>query len=275
MPTDKSRFSLILRHASQLVCVSSNGALLKRGASMNDVCVIEDGALVVALDGRIAFVGPTRVLDQTHPFNDRAAFEAETEVNAAGKAVVPGLVDGHSHPVWAGNRVHEFAEKLSGASYLEIHGRGGGIQLTVRETRNRSAEELLAGLKQRLDRMLRLGTTLLEAKSGYGLDLESEVKLLKVLRKADEEHHVDIVGNYCGAHSVPVGVDKAKYVEEVVSTHMPEIQRLTKLGEISPELIDVGSLFFFCFSRVLENPGDLMFSVCVCFAVGILRKWSL
>ena len=116
--------------------------------------------------------------------------------------VVPGFCDGHSHPVFAGDRVHEFIMKLEGKSYMEIHQAGGGINFTITHTRNSSQTELLQLLIQRLDNMLQQGTTLLEAKSGYGLDLDTEVKMMKVLKDANEQHAIDIVVNYCGAHAI-------------------------------------------------------------------------
>jgi len=114
--------------------------------------------------------------------------------------VIPGFCDAHTHPVWSGDRVHEFVMKIEGKSYMEIHKKGGGIMFTVDHTRNSSEEELLDLLVERLNKMKQLGTTLVEAKSGYGLNLETEVKMMKVLKKANDQHELDIVVNYCGAH---------------------------------------------------------------------------
>ena len=126
-------------------------------------------------------------------------------ISAEGGAVLPGLVDGHTHPVWAGDRVHEFAMKLAGATYMEVHAAGGGIHFTVERTREASEKELLDLLVPRLRRMLRAGTTTVECKSGYGLNTETEVKMLRVLDSAREIVPIEISSTFCGAHAVPKG----------------------------------------------------------------------
>ena len=110
--------------------------------------------------------------------------------------------------MFAGDRVHEFVMKLQGKSYMEIHEAGGGIGFTVRHVRKATEEELLKGLEERLKAMNRIGTTLVEVKSGYGLDTESEIKMLKVIEMAAKRNKfIDIVANFCGGHSVPEGMD--------------------------------------------------------------------
>jgi len=153
--------------------------------------------------------------------------------------VIPGLVDGHTHAVWAGDRCHEFEMKLQGATYMDIHKAGGGIGFTVKKVRESSAEELMALLKKRLDLMLKNGTTLVEAKSGYGLNLESELKMLEVLHRC--QHPVEIVSNYLGAHSVPKMDHKSvlEYTDEIVNVHLPKIAECVRKGLISPTFIDV------------------------------------
>ena len=141
--------------------------------------------------------------------------------------MIPGLVDAHTHPVWEGDRVHEFAMKVSlythtlsypqvckvlnllvefqlaGATYMDIHAKGGGIHYTVNCVRQATAEQLYSSLDKRLSTMLCCGSTLVEAKSGYGLDLESELKMLRVIERAKREHTVSVSSTYCGAHAVP------------------------------------------------------------------------
>lgn len=129
--------------------------------------------------------------------------------------------------------------KLAGATYMEIHAKGGGIGFTVGHTRNASEEKLLLLLQQRLDRMMRQGTTLVEGKSGYGLETETEMKLLRVLHEADQKHPVDIVSNYCGAHSVPKGSTADATTEDIVVKQLEELRRLRDSGVINPTLIDV------------------------------------
>lgn len=147
--------------AAQLVQVARLGEAYKVGADMNVVEVIEDGVLVVGHDGNIVDVGPADTLMPKYQSSD-----FETDVHYSQGSVVPGFVDAHTHPVWAGDRVNEFKMKLAGATYMDVHKAGGGIGFTVRHTKEASQAELLRSFKQRLHRMLRQGTTLVEAKSG-------------------------------------------------------------------------------------------------------------
>ncbi|CAH0475922.1 unnamed protein product [Peronospora belbahrii] len=139
--------------------------------------------------------------------------------------VLPGFVDAHTHPVWSGNRVNEFAMKLASATYMEFC--------------------------LRLDRMLRCGATLIEAKSGYGLETDTELKMLRVLHAAstgDNAHPVEIVSSYLGGHSVPDGMIVAEVTKDIVSRQIPTVLQAKKDGTISPEFIDV-----FCEKGVFEH----------------------
>jgi len=209
---------------------------------MNNVEVIRNGSMIVGTDGRIVAVGPADEIEKKYK-----NVEADHVLDAKGKCILPGLIDGHTHPVWSGDRVGEFTMKLAGKSYMEIHKAGGGIGFTVRHVRETSEKDLYHSLMDRLDRMLSHGTTTLEAKSGYGLDLKNEVKLLKVLHQAKLSHPIEVVGNYCGAHSVPSGSTAKEATKDIIENQLPEIKRLKDAGEISPELIDV-----FCEKNVFE-----------------------
>jgi imidazolonepropionase len=157
--------------------------------------VIHDGAVVVDDGGFIVFVGSESELE----WSGAAAGDGEENViDCSHYVVLPGLVDGHTHPVWAGDRCQELARKLAGETYMDIHRTGGGIQFTVSATLAATESDLLRDLMDRLDRALRLGTTVMEAKSGYGLSLEGECKLMRVLKRAQELHPVELVVNYCG-----------------------------------------------------------------------------
>ncbi|KAJ0394689.1 hypothetical protein P43SY_005648 [Pythium insidiosum] len=240
-----SSFRLRIFNAKQIVQVCSQRELFKAGKAQGELAIISNGSLVVDNDGRIAAVGSNEEVDawiRAQP----APVKFEKEVDGSEFCVLPGLVDGHTHPVWSGNRVGEFAMKLAGATYMEVHAAGGGINCSVRATRQSSDEELSELLHQRLDRMLRSGTTLIEAKSGYGLEADTEVKMLRVLHNA--KHPVEIVSNFLGAHSVPEGSTAATATEDVIHRQLPAVIQAKKDGLISPEFIDV-----FCEKGVFER----------------------
>ena len=145
-------------------------------------------ANVVIEDGTIAAVGPAEEIRRQHPTEN-----ADETVDAAGRAVVPGFVDPHTHAIFAGDRSDEFEAKLRGKSYNEILEDGGGILRTVRATREVDSQTLVENLLAQLDVMLAHGTTTVEVKSGYGLNVDTELKLLEAIETADEQHPVDVV----------------------------------------------------------------------------------
>jgi len=152
--------------------------------------------------------------------------DEETEIiDAGGSAAMPGLIDCHTHSVFAGSRAHEFARRISGASYEEILSEGFGIHATVKATREASEEALASMLFGRLDTFLSLGVTTVEIKSGYGLDLPSELKMLKVISEVDRRHPVDLVPTFLGAHTLPVEFRsrRRKYLDLVVSKMIPAV----------------------------------------------------
>jgi imidazolonepropionase len=175
----------------------------------------EDAAVAV-VDGEGAAVGSTDDVTREYPPEN-----ALHTVDATGKAVVPGFVDPHTHALFAGDRSDEFEQKLRGKSYEEIMAEGGGILRTVRATRGASEDRLLANLLEHLDVMLAHGTTTVEVKSGYGLDTETELRMLSVIEAADDRHPVDVVATFMGAHAVPEDADADDYVDEVVDEQLP------------------------------------------------------
>ncbi len=185
---------LLIEHATELVTCATGGGP-KRGAAMEDVGIIHDGAVAIR-KGQIVAVGPTALVREQ-------ITSAKQIIDAHGHSVIPGLVDPHTHVVWAGDRVHEFEMRLKGATYLEIFQAGGGILRTVRDTRAASLDTLVQETRNRLDRMLLYGTTTAEAKSGYGLDEETELKMLDAIRVLDESHPIDLVPTFLGAHAIP------------------------------------------------------------------------
>ncbi|KAM9311674.1 putative imidazolonepropionase [Gastrophryne carolinensis] len=189
---------------------------------------------VVYSDGFIKAIGPAETIR-----NQFSQAEFEMVIDCSGKCALPGFVDAHTHPVWAGDRVHEFAMKLAGATYMDIHQAGGGIHFTVDKTETASEEELYNSFKERLERMLRTGTTLVECKSGYGLKLETELKMLRVIERAQRELDIDISSTYCGAHSVPKGKTAETAADDIVENHLPALKQLAKNDEIHVDNIDV------------------------------------
>jgi imidazolonepropionase len=207
---------LVVKNASQLVQVASQGERQKRGASMRELSIIAGGALV-AEDGRIVWVGRTEDLPP-QPAN------AEV-IDASGKTVLPGFVDSHTHLIFAGTREDEFAQRIRGTTYQEIAESGGGINATVRSVRLATKEELKNLARGRLDRMLNLGVTTVEAKSGYGLSPADEIKCLEAIAELNEEHFCDLVPTFLGAHEVPPEYrsDRAGYLRLVVNRMLPEV----------------------------------------------------
>jgi imidazolonepropionase len=210
---------LIIEGAAELLTLRGGAPRPRRGEEMQDLGIIREGA-VAARRGKIVWVGPTdELLRSVKPI----AFSRL--ISAHGKTVMPGLVDPHTHLVFAGSRENEFAMRIQGKSYAEIAAAGGGINATVSATRKASAEDLQAGARHALDRMLTLGTTTVEAKSGYGLDLDTELKMLEVIRELDEEGPMTVIPTFMGAHEIPPEYrhDPEAYVDLVVTRMIPEI----------------------------------------------------
>jgi imidazolonepropionase len=198
------------------VATVSGGEGPLAGDAQRDIGLLSDAAIAVQ-GGLVAAVGSRdRVLSEVDPQN---------VLDGGGRLVTPGLVDAHTHLVFAGTRAAEFEMRIEGATYLEIMAAGGGIMSTVRATREASDEELLAGVLGRLDAMMACGTTTSEAKTGYGLATAQELRLLAVLEEADRRHPVNVVPTFLGAHAVPEefkGREDA-YVDLVVDEMLPAV----------------------------------------------------
>lgn len=181
----------MLIHSSSQLLTLANGP--QRGKSLGTLGIIPDGAVVVR-DEKIVAVGTTAEL--------RASYPDEPRLDANGCVLMPGFVDPHTHVIWAGDRANEFEMKMAGAKYLDILAAGGGIISTVRATRTASIETLIAQTRPRLLRMFRNGTTTAEAKTGYGLQTATELRLLKALLALDDENPIDLVMTFLGAHAI-------------------------------------------------------------------------
>ncbi|KAM4748144.1 putative imidazolonepropionase isoform 2-T2 [Rhinophrynus dorsalis] len=228
------KLRLLLENANQIVMVCRKGEEFLLEDGMQHLAVIEKASLVIGNDGFIKAVGPTETIRNQF---SQASFE--NIINCSGKCLLPGFVDAHTHPVWAGDRVHEFAMKLAGATYMDIHQAGGGINYTVEHTKAASEEELFCSFKHRLERMVRTGTTLVECKSGYGLELEIELKMLRVIKQAQREMDIGISSTYCGAHSVPKGKTAKEATDDIISHHLPALKQMALNGELHVDNIDV------------------------------------
>ena len=181
---------MLIHSASQLITLAGGP---QRGNELGRLGILEDGAILIHGE-TIAAVGTTRDL--------LAAYPHEPRLDAQGKAVLPGFVDPHTHLIWAGDRAAEFEMRLQGKTYLEILAAGGGILSTVHATRNASVEELKAQTRTRAQSLLRHGTTTAEAKTGYGLDNDSELAQLQALLELDAEGGLELVPTYLGAHAI-------------------------------------------------------------------------
>lgn len=219
-----------IRHASELV--TCKGSAPKHGKGMSDIGLIKDGAVIIH-DDKIVAVGTTEELDKQV---DVKEYEV---IDATGKTVMPGFVDSHTHFIFGGYRADEFSWRLKGDSYMSIMERGGGINATVVPTREATEEELMEAGEERLNRMLEFGVTTVEGKSGYGMDCDTELKQLRVMKKLDEKHPVDIVRTFLGPHSVlPEWKGKEReFIEEQLRVVMPKVkeENLAEFADIFTE----------------------------------------
>jgi imidazolonepropionase len=229
---------LIHNTSEALTCA---GPAPRRGARQRDARAIQRGA-VASFQGRIVFVGFESLVSHEVELNPGA-----TVIDAGGGALLPGFVDPHTHVVFAGDRRDELRRRLAGATYAQVAAEGGGILSTVVATRSAGEDAIAAATRGRLDEMLRCGTTTCEAKSGYGLTTDSELKLLRVLARLGREQAIEISPTFMGAHEIPIEYRgrPQSYVKLVVDEMLPLVA-----GEGLAEWCDV-----FCETDVF-TPGD-------------------
>ncbi|MFH0990662.1 MAG: imidazolonepropionase [bacterium] len=224
---------LLIKNIRQLVTVAGSTLGVKTGPSMSDLCVIEDGA-VYCSDGIIQWIGPTKEFTGTLP-------EEADVIDADGRIALPGFVDAHTHLLFGGSRENEFAMRASGKSYQEIAAQGGGIMSSVRATRAATKKELKKSAGKRLDDMMQYGTTTAEIKSGYGLDFDSEIKMLEAIHELSREHLMTISSTFLGAHAVPPEFreKREEYIHEVITNMLPYIAK-RKLAEFCDVFCESG-----------------------------------
>jgi len=243
---------LLVEHAAELLTLAGAHSGPRTGAALRDVGLVTDGAVAV-LEGQVVAVGSTAQVRASVVLAPDA-----TVVDAHGCVVLPGFVDPHTHLVFAGSRADEFEMRLRGATYLDIAASGGGILRTVAATRAADEEALVRLGLARLDRMLRLGTTTAEVKSGYGLSLADELKQLRAIHRASAAHEIDLVATVLAAHAVPpeFAGDPDGYVTLVTQEILPAVAE-EDLAEFCDAFCDVGAFTLPQGRRVLEAGAEL------------------
>jgi len=207
--------NLFLKNISQLVTVTSGGKQTKVGAEMREIGVINDAG-VLCENGKISWVGAMHDWQRTLPDN-------YNKLDASGKVVLPGFVDSHTHMMFAGNRAHEFALRSQGATYQQIAEAGGGILNTITHVRAATKRELKKQTLRYMNEMMKHGTTTVEIKTGYGLDMDSEMKMLEAINELKEEEMMTVVPTFIGAHAYPPEYkqDKRAYVDIILEKMIP------------------------------------------------------
>ena len=205
--------SLAVLRASQLVTLTGPKRP-RAGRELSELVIIPEGGMLIR-NGRIDVVAPSNEIE-------KKAGDAEV-IDARGKIVLPGFVDAHTHLVFAGNRLDDFERRARGDTYEQIARAGGGIWSTVEKTRAASEDDLLMQARKHADWFLRCGTTTLESKSGYGLTLEDELKILQVMKRLNQETLLEIVPTFLGAHAVPRKMHADDYVDLVVDEMLPRV----------------------------------------------------
>ena len=215
---------LLIKNAQELLTLSPSFE------EESGLGIIRNGAIAIKGE-KIIWVGKTEELPKEFGLNPEGQ-----GIDTTGKVVIPGLIDSHTHLIFAGSRENEFEQRIQGLSYLEIAERGGGILSTVEATRKASFDELFSLGKKRLDRMLSKGVITIEAKSGYGLSLQDEMKILKVMKALQESHPIDIVPTFLGAHTIPREFRDARtrYIDLLMKEMIPRVaqERLAEFCDV-------------------------------------------
>lgn len=216
--------TLAIVNISQLLTLRSSISGPRAGKNQLDLGMIENGAVLIS-DDKILEVGKTQTLKKKIPRKTKV-------IDAKNKVVTPGLVDCHTHLVFAGSRADEFVLRIQGRTYQEIASLGGGINSTVKKTREASSQELFNLGMERLNRMLSFGTTTVEAKSGYGLATDAELMILEVIKKLNRNHSVDLVSTFLGAHAIPeeFKLYRRDYIRVLTEEMIPQVAK-KKLAE--------------------------------------------
>lgn len=214
----KKEADLIIEHAKQLITAKGHSERPAVGTEMEDLGIVEDGAVAVS-NGKIMAAGKSNEV--------LGDYNAAERIDATGRVVMPGFVDAHTHLVFAGSRERELELKIKGAGYMKILQEGGGILSTVRDTRRATKEDLLHICRERCNNLMLHGTTTIEAKSGYGLTLDDEIKSLEVIMQLDREGPMNLVPTFLGAHAIPPEYQgkTGEYTTLICERWIPEIAK--------------------------------------------------
>jgi len=241
--------TIVIRRAAQLVGVTEPSLLRKAGSRMRELGIIDNGSLIID-DGRIDWLGPDAELP-TLP-TDVITIAADSQI------VIPGLIDSHTHLIFAGERSDELELRLEGLTYQEISARGGGIMSTVCQVRQCSREQLKALARPRLQRLLAFGVTTVEVKTGYGLSLADELKCLQAIAELNAEGSVELVPTFLGAHSVPSEYrsNRHGYLRLLLDEMIPEVAG-SGLAEFCDVFCETGVFDLEESSQILQRARDL------------------
>ena len=226
----KGKLDILIKNAEELLTLDSTLSGPRRGKQMGELGIIQRGALGIK-DEKIVSVGTIDQILKETEINEKTEI-----IDASGKVVTPGLVDPHTHLVFAGTREDEFEERISGKTYQEIEARGGGIRATVKKVRQSTKEELVELALTRLERMLKQGTTTVEVKSGYGLNLNDEFKILEAVRDLNHIQPVELIPTFLGAHQIPdeFKEERTDYIELLIEEMIPQVaeRRLAEFCDV-------------------------------------------
>jgi imidazolonepropionase len=209
---------ILIKNANEILTLKGENVPRKK-ENMNNLNIVRNGSIAIKND-IIIDVGT------------KLSYDAKKIINAKGKTILPGFVDCHTHVVFSGSREFELNMKLNGYSYMDILNEGGGIYYTVNKTRDSNFDNLLNESRIRLNNMLKYGTTTCEGKSGYGLNIESELKILKVQDKLNKIHPIDIISTFLGAHAVPDDFKPDEYVNHIILDMIPKISGYAKFCDV-------------------------------------------
>lgn len=222
---------VLIENAAQVITMSGHTHSVAKQGAMRELNLIENGSVIIQ-DGKILDVGTNDEIRDKY----KDLLENAEHIDASNKIVTPGLIDPHTHLVHAGTRENEYAMRLKGKTYMEIMNAGGGIHATTRATQNASFDELYNVSQKRLNTFLQYGVTTVEAKSGYGLTVEHELKQLEVAKKLNEDHVIDIVSTFMGAHAIPLDMkdNPEPFVDEIIHEMLPKVAEkgLAKFNDV-------------------------------------------